>query len=66
MYGEQQHQHFDISGNEILAIIKLVIPEKWDLVTCESNSDFWIPIYDSLISIYLYSWKYKKYEGFYT
>ena len=28
----------------------MVLTEKCDVVACESTSDFWVPIYDSLIS----------------
>ena len=33
----------------ILALKNWVISEKCDVVACESTSDFWVPIYDSLI-----------------
>ena len=47
--GEKQQQRFDRTDDEILAFKKWVISEKCDVVACESTSDFWVPIYDSLI-----------------
>ena len=47
--GEKHQQRFERNDDGILAFKKLVISEKCDVVACESTSDFWVPIYDSLI-----------------
>ncbi len=47
--GEKQQQRFERDEDEILAFKNWVISEKCDVVACESTSDFWVPIYDSLI-----------------
>jgi transposase len=47
--GEKQQQRFDRDDDGILALKNWVILEKCDVVACESTSDFWVPIYDSLI-----------------
>jgi len=47
--GEKWLQRFDRDEDGILALKNWVISEKCDVVACESTSDFWVPIYDSLI-----------------
>ena len=47
--GEKQQQRFDRDEDGILALKNWVKSEKCDVVACESTSDFWVPIYDSLI-----------------
>ena len=47
--GEKQQQRFDRNDNGILALKNWVTSEQCDVVACESTSDFWVPIYDSLI-----------------
>ena len=47
--GEKQQQRFDRNDNGILALKNWVMSEHCDVVACESTSDFWVPIYDSLI-----------------
>ena len=47
--GEKQQQRFAREDDGILALKNWVISEKCDVVACESTSDFWVPIYDSLI-----------------
>jgi transposase len=47
--GEKQQQRYERNDDGILAFKKWVISEKCDVVACESTSDFWVPIYDSLI-----------------
>jgi hypothetical protein len=47
--GEKQQQRFARDDDGILALKNWVISEKCDVVACESTSDFWVPIYDSLI-----------------
>jgi len=47
--GEKQQQRFARDDDGILALKNWVISEKCDVVTCESTSDFWVPIYDSVI-----------------
>jgi transposase len=46
---KKQQQRFNKTADEILSFKKWVISEKCDVVACESTSDFWVPIYDSLI-----------------
>ena len=48
--GEIQQQRFDRDDNGILNLKNWVTSEKCDVVACESTSDFWVPIYDSLIN----------------
>jgi hypothetical protein len=47
--GEKQQQNFKRNDEGILALKNWVISEKCDVVACESTSEFWVPIYDSLI-----------------
>jgi len=47
--GEKQQQRFDRDDEGILALINWLISEKCNVVACESTSDFWVPIHDSLI-----------------
>lgn len=47
--GEKYQQRFDRTDDEILAFKKWVLIEQCDVVACESTSDFWIPIYETLI-----------------
>jgi transposase len=47
--GEKQYQRFQRNEDGILALKNWVTSEKCDVVACESTSDFWVPIYDSLI-----------------
>jgi len=46
--GEKQQQCFDRTDDDILAFKKWTISKKCNVVACESTSDFWFPIYDSL------------------
>ena len=48
--GEKQQQRFSRDDNGILDLKKWVTTEECDVVACESTSDFWVPIYDSLIN----------------
>ena len=48
--GEIQQQRFERDDNGILNLKNWVTSEKCDVVACESTSDFWVPIYDSLIN----------------
>ncbi|MDD3246406.1 MAG: IS110 family transposase [Methanosarcina sp.] len=47
--GEKQQQRFDRDEDGILSLRNWVTSEKCDVVACESTSDFWVPIHDSLI-----------------
>ena len=47
--GEKQLQRFDRDDEGILDLKNWVTSEKCDVVACESTSDFWVPIYESLI-----------------
>ena len=47
--GEKQQQRFERDDDGILNLKKWITSEKCDVVACESTSDFWVPIYDSLI-----------------
>ncbi|AKB46604.1 Mobile element protein [Methanosarcina sp. Kolksee] len=47
--GEKQQQRFDRNDEGILALKNWVVSEECDVVACESTSDFWVPIHDSLI-----------------
>jgi len=51
--GEKQQQRFDRNDEGILSLKNWVVSEECDVVACESTSDFWVPIHDSLIKIYL-------------
>jgi transposase len=46
---EKQQQRFSRDDDGILALKNWVTSEKCDVVACESTSDFWVPIYESLI-----------------
>jgi transposase len=48
--GEKQQQRFNRDDEGILALKNWVISEKCNVVACESTSDFWVPIHDSLIN----------------
>jgi hypothetical protein len=48
-FGEKHQQRFERNDEGILAFKKWAILEKCDVVAYESTSDFWVPIYDSLI-----------------
>jgi transposase len=48
--GEKQQQRFTRDDDGILELKNWVTSEKCDVVACESTSDFWVPIYDLLIS----------------
>jgi transposase len=48
--GEKQQQRFERDDEGILNLKNWVTSEKCDVVACESTSDFWVPIYDSLIN----------------
>jgi len=47
--GGKKQQRFSRDEEGILALKNWVISEQCDVVACESTSDFWVPIYDSLI-----------------
>jgi transposase len=47
--GEKKQLRFQRNEDGILALKNLVMSDKCNVVACESTSDFWIPIYDSLI-----------------
>uniref|UniRef100_Q46CM6 Transposase n=1 Tax=Methanosarcina barkeri (strain Fusaro / DSM 804) TaxID=269797 RepID=Q46CM6_METBF len=47
--GEKQLQRFERDDEGILSLKNWVTSEKCDVVACESTSDFWVPIYESLI-----------------
>ena len=47
--GEKLHKRLNRDEDGILALKDWVISEKCDVVACESTSDFWVPIHDSLI-----------------
>ena len=47
--GEKEQQRFSRDDDGILALKNWVLSEKCDVIACESTSDFWVPIYDSLI-----------------
>jgi len=47
--GEKKQERFQRNEDGILALKNWVLSEKCDVVACESTSDFWVPIYDSLI-----------------
>ncbi len=48
-YGKKKQQRFSRDEDGILALRNWVVSEQCDVVACESTSDFWVPIYDSLI-----------------
>ncbi len=50
IFGEKKQLRFERTEEGILSLKKWVLTEKCDVVACESTSDFWVPIYDSLIS----------------
>jgi hypothetical protein len=47
--GEKQLQRFERDDEGILNLKNWVTSEKCDVVACESTSDFWVPIYESMI-----------------
>ncbi len=47
--GEKQLYRFARDEEGILNLKDWAISEKCDVVVCESASDFWVPIYESLI-----------------
>jgi transposase len=47
--GEKKQQRFSRDENGILNLRNWVVSEQCDVIACESTSDFWVPIYDSLI-----------------
>ncbi|MDR7667089.1 IS110 family transposase [Methanosarcina sp. Z-7115] len=47
--GEKLQKRLNRDEDGILALKDWVISEKCDVVACESTSDFWVPIHDSLI-----------------
>lgn len=47
--GEKKQQRFSRDEDGILNLKNWVISEQCDVVACESTSDFWVSIYDSLI-----------------
>ncbi|MGB9132507.1 MAG: IS110 family transposase [Methanosarcina sp.] len=47
--GEKLHKRLNRDEDGILSLKDWVISEKCDVVACESTSDFWVPIHDSLI-----------------
>jgi transposase len=47
--GEKKQERFQRNEDGILALRNWILSEKCDVVACESTSDFWVPIYDSLI-----------------
>ena len=48
--GEKHQKRFSRDDNGILDLKNWVTSEECDVVACESTSDFWVPIYDSLIN----------------
>jgi hypothetical protein len=42
--GEKKQQRFSRDEDGILNLKNLVISEQYDVVACESTSDFWVPI----------------------
>lgn len=48
--GKKEQKRFERDEQGILDLKSWVLEEKCDVVACESTSDFWVPIYDSLIS----------------
>jgi transposase len=49
LFGEKKQLRFERTEEGILSLKNWVLTEKCDVVACESTSDFWVPIYDSLI-----------------
>lgn len=47
---EIAQKRFERNDQGILDLKSWVIEKQCDVVACESTSDFWVPIYDSLIS----------------
>jgi transposase len=47
--GEKQQQRFERNDDGILNLKNWVTSEQCEVVACESTSDFWVPIYESLI-----------------
>ncbi|AKB32946.1 Mobile element protein [Methanosarcina siciliae HI350] len=50
IFGEKKQLRFKRTEKGILDLKNWVISEKCDVVACESTSDFWVPIYESLIN----------------
>lgn len=50
IFGEKKQLRFERNEKGILDLKKWGLTEKCDVVACESTSDFWVPIYDSLIN----------------
>lgn len=48
--GVKTQRRFERNDQGILDLKSWVLEEKCDVVACESTSDFWVPIYDTLIS----------------
>ncbi|MBT8348148.1 MAG: IS110 family transposase [Sulfurovum sp.] len=48
--GEKEQKRFDRNDEGILSLKSWVLEEKCNVVACESTSDFWVPIYDTLIN----------------
>jgi transposase len=48
--GEIAQKRFERNDQGILQLKSWVIEKQCDVVACESTSDFWVPIYDTLIS----------------
>lgn len=46
--GEKTQQRFERNDQGILDLKSWVLREQYDVVACESTSDFWVPIYDCL------------------
>ena len=51
--GEKKQKRFERDEDGILALKSWVIEERCTVVACESTSDFWVPIYDTLINCIL-------------
>ena len=50
IFGDKKQLRFERTEEGILSLKKWVLTENCDVVACESTSDFWVPIYDSLIN----------------
>lgn len=48
--GEKEQKRFERDDEGILALKSWVISERCNVVACESTSDFWVPIYDTLVN----------------
>ncbi len=47
--GDKEQMRFDRDDEGILSLRSWVIENECNVVACESTSDFWVPIYDTLI-----------------